>query len=55
MTNDNKRARGEARRWLGRLLWVGGSFVLFYILFFDPLNVHPVDSWLQVRLGYHSG
>ena len=55
MTNQNKRVKKRAGRWLGPLLWVGGSFLLFYILFFDPLNVHPVDFWLQVRLGYHAG
>ncbi len=51
MNNDSKRAKGGAGRWLGPLLWVGGSFLLFYILFFDPLNVHPVDSWLRPLTG----
>jgi hypothetical protein len=55
MTNKNTRARGGVSRWLGPLLWVGGSFLLFYILFFDPLNVHPVDSWLQALRGDHLG
>lgn len=51
MNNESKRAKGGAGRWLGPLLWVGGSFLLFYILFFDPLNVHPVDSWLRPLTG----
>ncbi len=54
MTNESKRA-GGARRWFGPPLWVGVSFLLFYVLFFDPLNVHPLDSWLLARLGYQSG
>jgi Cu(I)/Ag(I) efflux system membrane fusion protein len=51
MNNENKRAKAGAGRWLGPLLWVGGSFLLFYVLFFDPLNVHPVDSWLRPLTG----
>ena len=35
--------------------WVAGSFAAFYILFFDPLGIHPVDSWLQRTVGYHAG
>ncbi len=55
MTNERKQARGGAGRWLGPLLWVGGSFLVFYVVFFDPVNVHRVDTWLQARLGYHAG
>jgi multidrug efflux pump subunit AcrA (membrane-fusion protein) len=51
MTNKDKRAQGRAGRWLRPLLWVGASFVLFYILFFDPLGIHPLDSWLQPITG----
>ena len=35
--------------------WVAGSFAAFYILFFDPLGLHPVDTWLQRTVGYHAG
>ena len=42
-----------------RLLWalflIGGSFALFYLLFFDPWEQHPVDGWLQANLNYHAG
>ncbi|MCH7665208.1 MAG: efflux RND transporter periplasmic adaptor subunit [Acidobacteria bacterium] len=56
MTNESKRTKGGgAGRWFAPLLWVGGSFLVFYAAFFDPLNVHPVDAWLQARLGYQSG
>ncbi|NNE47711.1 MAG: efflux RND transporter periplasmic adaptor subunit [Rhodothermales bacterium] len=46
MTKENKRA-GGAKRWLGSLLWVGVGFALSFILFFDPLSIHPVDDWLR--------
>lgn len=55
MTTESKRTKGGAGRWFAPLLWVGGSFLIFYAVFFDPLNVHPVDAWLQGRLGYQSG
>lgn len=42
------------RRALKTTLWVLGSFALFYLLFFDPWTMHPVDSWLQSRVGYHT-
>ncbi len=35
--------------------WVAGSFAAFYLLFFDPLGIHPVDTWLQRTVGYHAG
>jgi RND family efflux transporter MFP subunit len=42
-----------------RLLWalilVGVSFALFYLLFFDPWGMHPVDSWLRDHLDYDAG
>lgn len=50
MSHDNPRS--DNRRWLAPLLWVGGSFLLFFVLFFDPLGIHPVDSWLQRVVGY---
>ncbi len=51
MTNTDKRAIQRSKRWLGPLLWIGGSFVVFYLLFFDPLNLHPVDAWLEPVTG----
>ena len=42
------------KRWLSRLLWVAGSFVVFYLVFFDPLEIHSLDSWLEARMGYSS-
>ncbi len=42
-------------RWLAPVLWVGGSFLLFVVLFFDPLDFHRADGWLQARLGVGSG
>lgn len=51
MTKPNKSTTRGASRWLGPLLWVGGSFLIFYLLFFDPMNMHPVDSWLQPTSG----
>lgn len=44
-----------AKLWLNRLILVLFSFGLFYLLFFDPWEFHPVDGWLQARLGYHAG
>ena len=37
------------------LLWIALSFVIFFLLFFDPWGLHPVDGWLQARLGYRTG
>jgi Cu(I)/Ag(I) efflux system membrane fusion protein/cobalt-zinc-cadmium efflux system membrane fusion protein len=42
-------------RALKALLLLVASFVLFYLLFFDPWGLHPIDGWLQARLGYHTG
>ncbi len=42
-------------RRLHPLAWVASSFALFYLLFFDPLGIHPVDGWLQHAVGYHTG
>lgn len=49
--HKNQRAKGV----LWASLLVLTSFVLFYLLFFDPWGLHPVDGWLQMRLGYHTG
>lgn len=43
------------RPWLVRTAWVVGSFAAFFLLFFDPLDLHPADSWLQRTVGYHAG
>ena len=45
--------RGKQMLWA--LLMVAASFVFFYLLFFDPWGLHPVDGWLQERLNYHAG
>ena len=46
-------AKHSPRRWLARLLWASLGFLVFLVLFLDPLNLHPVDRWLQSELGYH--
>ncbi len=46
MTNESQHTKNRALRWLAPLLWVGGSFLAFYGLFFDPLNFHPLDTRL---------
>ena len=56
MTNETKHPKeGTPGRRLRPLLWVAANFAVFYLLFFDPLGVHPVDGWLQRALGYHTG
>ncbi len=37
------------------LLMIGASFLVFFVLFFDPWELHPIDSWLQGRLDYQVG
>ena len=51
MTSPN--SPGKFLLWA--LLLVAASFAIFYLLFFDPWRIHPIDSWLQARLGYHAG
>ncbi|MGB5514203.1 MAG: heavy metal-binding domain-containing protein, partial [Thermoanaerobaculia bacterium] len=51
MSLRTSHAKGLSRA----LLWIAVGFVFFYLLFFDPWGLHPVDSWLQARLGYHTG
>jgi len=51
MTQESSRGKGL----LQALLWIALSFATFYLLFFDPWGLHPVDGWLQARLGYHTG
>ena len=56
MTNETKHRNDTSLgRRLRPLLWVAASFAAFYVLFFDPLGVHPVDGWLQHAMGYHVG
>ena len=55
MTNKTNGAGGPVRSWLHSASWVAGSFAVFYILFFDPLGMHPLDGWLQRTVGYHTG
>ena len=50
MTETTER-RTTGPGWLMPVLWVAGSFLVFVMLFFDPLSVHPVDSWLLARVG----
>ncbi len=45
----------ETRTRLQPLIWVAASFAAFFILFFDPLDVHPIDGWLQHSVGYQKG
>jgi Cu(I)/Ag(I) efflux system membrane fusion protein len=40
---------------LRALSLIAASFVVFYMLFFDPWGLHPVDTWLEARLDYHAG
>ena len=49
MTTATKDHDRRPRRWIAPLLWVGGSFALFYLLFFDPWSLHPFDGWLTPR------
>ena len=55
MKTKKREGRSSIHHWIGRSLWVGGSFLVFVLLFFDPLEIHPIDGWLQARLGYHTG
>lgn len=55
MTNDANGFGGPLGPWLRGVAWVVGSFAFFFLLFFDPLGLHPVDSWLQRTVGYHAG
>ncbi|MDH3744053.1 MAG: efflux RND transporter periplasmic adaptor subunit [Acidobacteriota bacterium] len=41
-------------RWLQPLLWMGCGFLLFLVLFIDPLQLHSADTWLQARVGFRS-
>ncbi len=41
--NDNH----TARRWLGRLAWLGTGLLLAVLLILDPLDLHSIDSRLR--------
>ena len=52
MTENHSYPRPSTlRRWTGRVAWLAGGLLLFYLLLIDPLRVHPLDGWLQARLG----
>ena len=55
MTNKTNGSGVSALALVRGAAWVAGSFAAFYVLFFDPLGVHPVDTWLQRTVGYHAG
>ena len=55
MTSRTKSENARGKQVLWALLLVAFSFLLFYLLFFDPWGLHPVDGWLQARLDYHAG
>jgi Cu(I)/Ag(I) efflux system membrane fusion protein/cobalt-zinc-cadmium efflux system membrane fusion protein len=54
MTSAHRSESSRGKQALKALCWVALSFALFYVLFFDPWGLHPVDGWLQTRLGYHT-
>ena len=55
MTNKTNGSGVSALALVRGAAWVAGSFAAFYVLFFDPLGIHPVDTWLQRTVGYHAG
>ena len=55
MTDKANSSSGPVQGWLRTAFLVAGSFAAFYLLFFDPLGLHPVDSWLQRTVGYQTG
>lgn len=55
MTDKANSSSGPVRGWLRTSLVTAGSFAVFFLLFFDPLDLHPVDSWLQRTVGYRTG
>ncbi|MCP4204677.1 MAG: efflux RND transporter periplasmic adaptor subunit [bacterium] len=48
MTRSNR----NPRAWIAPVLWIGTGFLIFFVVFFDPLHLHPLDSLLRARLGY---
>ncbi len=55
MSTDNYRRPSAGTRILRALLWIAVGFLFCYLLLFDPWKLHPVDDWLQARMGYHTG
>ena len=55
MKSQIQSKRSFGKHALLALLLVAASFVFFYLLFFDPWGLHPIDGWLQARLNYHAG
>ena len=55
MTSPTKSENSRGKQLLRALLLVAFSFLLFYVLFFDPWGLHPVDGWLQAHFDYHAG
>jgi Cu(I)/Ag(I) efflux system membrane fusion protein/cobalt-zinc-cadmium efflux system membrane fusion protein len=55
MNPQIKTDSSSGKRVLRAVVLVASSFVFFYLLFFDPLGLHPVDGWLQARLDYQTG
>ena len=54
MKSNIQSANSGGKLVLWALVLVAVSFALFYLLFFDPWGLHPVDGWLQARLHYHA-
>jgi Cu(I)/Ag(I) efflux system membrane fusion protein/cobalt-zinc-cadmium efflux system membrane fusion protein len=48
MMETNRRPK----QWVATLVWIVASFLIFVLAFFDPFDLHPLDGWLQARLGY---
>ena len=55
MNTHTDRKLSSGKRLLRAALLIVASFLVFYLVFFDPWGLHPVDEWLQARLGYHTG
>ena len=55
MKSPQETGISRGKRVLLGVVLVAASFVFFYLLFFDPWGLHPVDGWLQARLDYHAG
>ena len=48
--DDSSRRPSRGRRTLANLGWVLGGVVLAIFLLADPLDIHPLDSWLNHQL-----
>ncbi len=54
MKSQTESGNSPGKQVLTALLLVAASFVFFFLLFFDPWGLHPVDGWLQARLNYRA-